>query len=279
MSQIDQAFIKAYAGQSRSSHSPEPHFMSASRTTDSNHDTGNVPMHQLGSLQPGTLATAHSAAALDTLEPCQWVDRFELPETCQSLIELAGVQLKQLAAVVSAQAERGGKLVLVTGCARGEGRSSTLLCLAHLLARAERRVAVVDADFARAGLARHVGLTPDLGWLNVLDGSNSLAESLIAARADYMTLLPLSGPAPTTDLQSCLPRMRLSFALLRKHYDHVLIDAGPLDDAASLVDHAHVDAAILVHKAGPRADAEVKRAEELLAVHQIPLLGVAENFG
>ena len=273
MSQIDQAFIKAYAGQTISNSTPEPHFMTASRVPDSNHEVTGLPLH------PGTLSATAPAAALDTLEPRQWVDRFELPETCQSLIEIAGVQLKQLAEVVCAHGDRGGKLVLVTGCARGEGRSSTLLCLAHLLARSDRRVAVVDADFARAGLARHVGLTPAVGWLDVLDGSNSLAESLIAARSDAMTLLPLSGPAPATDLKGCLPRMRLSFALLRKHYDHVLIDAGPLDDAESLVDHAHVDAAILVHKAGPQADAELKRVERLLAQHEIPLLGVAENFG
>src|SRR5215813_1327597 len=68
-----------------------------------------------------------------------------------------------------------GRVVIVTSPQRGDGKTTTALHLGTALSRGlGRRVAVIDADLARPGLAPMLGLGSGRGLSEVLEGSASL---------------------------------------------------------------------------------------------------------
>ena len=102
---------------------------------------------------------------------------------------------------------------------------------------------------------------------------------MIDAPDDHLSVLPLRGPvARPRDFLSGAA-WSTTFARLRRDYDLVLVDGGPLFVGLSTPTLPRaIDAAILVHNralTGPRA---VLRAREILESGGIPLLGLAETF-
>src|SRR5215470_3516715 len=65
-----------------------------------------------------------------------------------------------------------GRVVIVTSPSRGDGKTTTALHLGTALSRGlGRRVAVVDGDLSRPGLAPMLGLGSSRGVADVLDGT------------------------------------------------------------------------------------------------------------
>jgi len=68
-------------------------------------------------------------------------------------------------------------------------------------------------------------------------------------------------------------------ARLRRDYDLILLDGGPLFTGLSAaVLHRSVDAAVLVHHRGLSGERALLRAREVLERGGVPLLGLAETF-
>ena len=93
----------------------------------------------------------------------------------------------------------------------------------------------------------------------------------------------LAGPAklsisrPRDFLAS--PAWTCTLARLRRDFDLILVDGGPLFTGLSAaVLHRSVDAAVLVHHRGMTGERAVLRAREVLEAGGIPLLGLAETF-
>jgi protein-tyrosine kinase len=248
MGDIDQALARAYARRSSDEPSgspPPPHF---------------------------TLeAPATSVGASSTLE---W------PQTVRALEREHGDRFDRLAdALIAARDRQHLKVLLFTSCHRAEGRSTLLLTLARALARRPGRTLLVDADLAGPMLDRLLGLRPRLGLDDVIENGTSTADAVIDALDDHLSVLPLRRPVarPREFLEG--PAWSTTFARLRRDFDLILVDGGPLFVGLStpILPRA-IDAAILVHNrslTGPRA---VLRAREVLETGGIPLLGVAETF-
>jgi non-specific protein-tyrosine kinase len=141
--------------------------------------------------------------------------------------------------------------ILVTSAVEAEGKSTTAANLAVTLARAGKRVVLVDLDLRRPYLHRFFGLGGSRGVTNVALGDASLDEAL--ARVDLddavgeLYVLP-TGPLPpdpgefvgTYQLREILVR-------LREDFDMLVIDSPPLlrvGDAMRL--SASVDGVLVV---------------------------------
>jgi Mrp family chromosome partitioning ATPase len=75
------------------------------------------------------------------------------------------------------------------------------------------------------------------------------------------------------------PAWTCSLAWLRREFDLILVDGGPLFTGLSAVLlHRSVDAAVLVHHQGMTGERAILRAREVLTAGGIPLLGTAETF-
>ena len=59
------------------------------------------------------------------------------------------------------------------------------------LARHPLSTLVVDADLTGPMLARHLGLTPEVGLDDVVEGGRALSDALIDARDDHLSILPM----------------------------------------------------------------------------------------
>jgi Mrp family chromosome partitioning ATPase len=166
-----------------------------------------------------------------------------------------------------------GKLVLVTSAQRGDGKTTTALHVGVALSRAlGRRVAVVDADLERPGLAPMLGLGSGRGLSEVLEGSASLDDVLVRGEDGGPLLVPAGGPANHGRPGALLPVLNT----LREYNDIVLVDCAAMQDSAdaAILGRA-ADGVVLVVRAG--ATREESLVEALDGLIDAPLVGVVLN--
>jgi protein-tyrosine kinase len=258
MREVDDALARAYAqrdqADSPQSVPPAPHW--PARAPRSN----PAPAHA----QPegdSTIELQWPAIVL-TLER-RWGDRFE--QMADRLLEVR--QRQEL------------KVILFTSCHRAEGRTTLVLTLARALSRHPCRTLLVDADLTGPMLARLLGLRPDVGLDDVVESGQALSDALIDAADDHLGILPMRSALtrPRDFLTS--PAWTCVLARLRREYDLILVDGGPLFNGLSAtVMHRSVDAGVLVHHRGVTGERAIIRAREVLDAGGVPLLGLAETF-
>jgi capsular exopolysaccharide synthesis family protein len=116
----------------------------------------------------------------------------------------------------------------VTSTRPAEGKSTTALALATTLARAQRRVILVDGDM-RAPSVHHLGeVGHDRGLSNFLTGDDDLAT--MTFEMDGLGFVAMSaGPIPPNAAE-LLTGNRFSVLIERlgEHYDHVVVDSPPV---------------------------------------------------
>lgn len=118
--------------------------------------------------------------------------------------------------------------LLVTSSLSGEGKSSTAINLAQVLAQAGDRVLLVDADLRRPSLATELGLERTVGLTTVLIGDvelDDVTQPLETAGLDVLTSGPIP-PNPSELLGSEAMRSLLEAA--SEAYDYVVVDTAPL---------------------------------------------------
>jgi Mrp family chromosome partitioning ATPase len=202
------------------------------------------------------------------------------PETVRALEREHGDRFEGLAdALIEARARLHHKVLLFTSCHRAEGRTTLVLTLARALARRPGRTLLVDADLTGPMLARQLGLRPRVGLDDVIEEGQALAEALVEAPDDHLTILPLRAAVARPREFLGDPGWACLMARLRREFDLVLLDGSPLFAGLSAaVLHRSVDAAVLVHNRSLTGERATLRAREVLDAGGIPLLGLAETF-
>jgi Mrp family chromosome partitioning ATPase len=171
------------------------------------------------------------------------------------------------------------QVILFTSCRRAEGRSTLALTLARAVARRCQRAILVDADLASPSIASTLQLRPALGLEDVVPSNKLLADALLDAPPNRLAILPMRGPVPLPRAMIASPGWTCLMARLRRQFDLILLDGGPLFaglSAAAL--HRSVDAAVLVHHPAVAEQTSVQRALEVLGAAAIPVLGLARTF-
>lgn len=277
MSRLDQAFVSAFARNGKRRSRPP---------TDHGAKNG-VAGNGSAVKKPGKAAVALSAApAAEISEPKPFesrrqVDCFSWPEATRRMGSLVAAGFQSLAERIHRQYEQEtGRLLLMTSCYRGEGRTSIALCLARALARqGEAPVALVDGDFANPQLAEQLGIETDFGFEEVLSGRGNLGSALVESRWDHVTLLPVRRPVERPDDLATPSRLNQVLASLRPDYGVVLVDGAPLFSSPNpLATQADVDAAILVSNPAVTAQGSLEQAVRQLEEADVSLVGVVENF-
>ncbi|OMJ31130.1 exopolysaccharide biosynthesis protein [Sphingomonas sp. Sph1(2015)] len=116
----------------------------------------------------------------------------------------------------------------VTSTRPAEGKSTTALALATMLARAQRCVILVDGDMRSPSVHQLGGVDHDRGLSNFLAGDDRI-ETLTFPMTDLGFTAMSAGPIPPNAAE-LLTGNRLSLLLQRllEHYDHVVIDSPPV---------------------------------------------------
>ena len=125
-----------------------------------------------------------------------------------------------------ADADTSRRSLVVTSSVSGEGKTTTLVNLAIVLAESGATVAVIDADLRTPRLADYLGLDADRGLTDVLLGDVQLKESLQSWGTQHPLTVLSSGRIPTNPSELLgSTAMGTVLDVLSSSYDYVLIDA------------------------------------------------------
>lgn len=118
--------------------------------------------------------------------------------------------------------------IAVTSTRPAEGKSTTALALATTLARAGRRVILVDGDMRSPSVHHLGGVGHDYGLSNFLSGQDNI-DALTFPMNDLGFTAMSAGPLPPNAAE-LLTSSRLSVLIdrLLESYDHVVIDSPPV---------------------------------------------------
>ncbi len=116
----------------------------------------------------------------------------------------------------------------VTSTRPAEGKSTTALALATTLARAQRKVILVDGDMRSPSVHHLGGVDHDYGLSNFLTGQDNI-EALTFQMTELGFTAMSAGPIPPNAAE-LLTGNRLSVLINRllETYDHVVIDSPPV---------------------------------------------------
>jgi flagellar biosynthesis protein FlhG len=119
------------------------------------------------------------------------------------------------------------RIVAVTSGKGGVGKTFVTANLAAALARAGRRVLVLDADLGLANLDVVLNLFPKITLHDVFTGKSSLADAILPAPGGFSVLLAGSGMVEysrmTPEVRDQLQKV---IAEVEPKFDHVLLDTG-----------------------------------------------------
>ncbi len=132
---------------------------------------------------------------------------------------------------------QGCKIIAVTSAISGDGKTTTSVNLAQIIAQQSDRVLLIDADMRKGTIRRHLGLQKTHGLSSILSGMSQMVDEVIIKTPygfDCMTAGP-TPPNPAELLSSNV--MKELLELLSNHYDYIIIDTTPcsiVSDALAL---------------------------------------------
>lgn len=171
------------------------------------------------------------------------------------------------------------KTLMFTSSMSSEGKTTSGINLAIVLAQNGAKVLMVDGDLRKPRLHKAFGLplSPGLSEYLVGDEGNWIYETSIP-NLNVLTAGTLP-PNPAELLGSGLMSENLEKARLRDQYDHIIVDAPPvLGLADPMIISTKVDAVILVANSGTVSIDAVKDTVKRLRSIRAPLLGTVLNM-
>jgi succinoglycan biosynthesis transport protein ExoP len=171
------------------------------------------------------------------------------------------------------------KTVLVTSSQPSEGKTTTVVNLATMLAQTGADVLVLDCDLRRPRVHAHFGIANARGVTNYLSGEANVA-SLIQSydKLPNLKVLP-SGPVPPNAAELLgSDEMRKLLYVLAENFTHIVIDSPPaisFTDASIL--STMVDGVMLVVHGGHTSRSVARRAKQQLQDVGAHLFGIVLN--
>ena len=171
------------------------------------------------------------------------------------------------------------KTVLVTSSQPSEGKTTTAVNTAMMLAQTGADVLILDCDLRRPRIHAHFNLANVRGVSNYLSGETDIG-SLIQTSDKLPNLKVItSGPVPPNAAELLgSDEMRRFLALLNENFSHIIIDSPPaisFTDASIL--STLVDGVMLVVHGGRSSRAVVRRAKQQLLDVGAHIFGIVLN--
>jgi succinoglycan biosynthesis transport protein ExoP len=172
------------------------------------------------------------------------------------------------------------KTILVTSSQPSEGKTTTAINTAFMLAQTGGQILIIDCDLRRPRLHAQFNLSNARGLTNCLSGESDDLDALIQTyeKQPNLKVLP-SGPIPPNPAELLgSDEMRRLLAKLSKRFTHIIVDSPPaisFTDASIL--STFVDGVILVVHGGRSSRAVVRRAKQQLLDVGAHVFGVVLN--
>ena len=171
------------------------------------------------------------------------------------------------------------KTILVTSSQPSEGKTTTTINTAFMLAQTGAEVLVVDCDLRRPRLHAHFDAPNNRGLTNWLSGETDIDSLMQTLPAQPNLKFLTSGPVPPNPAELLgSDEMRKLLAILSERFSHIVIDSPPaisFTDASIL--STMVDGVVLVVHGGRSSRAVVRRAKQQLLDVGAHIFGVVLN--
>ncbi|MBU0655788.1 MAG: polysaccharide biosynthesis tyrosine autokinase [Gammaproteobacteria bacterium] len=167
----------------------------------------------------------------------------------------------------------------VTSPLPGEGKSTTAISLATMLAASGKKVLLIDADLRKPTVHKRLNLANDYGLTHYLatEEEGNLLHKIRNTRALFAICAGPAVPDPVEMLSST--KMQNLLNRSRKTFDHIIIDAPPvLGMADSLVLSNRADGTILMVASDRSTRHDVKMAIEVLEKSHGKILGIVQSM-
>jgi succinoglycan biosynthesis transport protein ExoP len=171
------------------------------------------------------------------------------------------------------------KVIMVTSALPQEGKTTTSINTAVVLAQKGVRVLLIDADLRRPSIHKTLGMGPHSGLSNVLTGSTTIEQAITpSAVLPNLFVLPSGTPPPNPAELLASANMRDVLNQLREQYDHVVIDTPPsLSVTDAVVLSPRADAVVLVIRSGQTTKQALRRSRDVLMQVNAKVVGVLLN--
>ena len=171
------------------------------------------------------------------------------------------------------------KVIMITSALPQEGKTTTSMNSAVVLAQKGVRVLLIDADLRRPSIHKNLGLGPHTGLSNVLTGSATLEQAIThASILPNLDVLTAGTPPPNPAELLASTNMRDLLAQLREQYDHIVIDTPPsLSVTDAVVLSPRADAVVLVIRSSQTTKQALRRSRDLLTSVNAKVVGVLLN--
>jgi succinoglycan biosynthesis transport protein ExoP len=173
------------------------------------------------------------------------------------------------------------QMLLVCSSWPNEGKSTTAINLATVLAQADKRVLLVDADLRRPSLQRYyqIGVHP-IGLSEILSGAPYDHEKFVHPdpAVPHLQLLPAGAIPPSSSELLMSAQMTKIVEQWRRAYDFIVIDSAPIlaiSDALFLASVA--DAVVIVVRAGSTPKKALRTLKESILKVRGKIAGVLLN--
>jgi polysaccharide biosynthesis transport protein len=171
------------------------------------------------------------------------------------------------------------RVIMVTSALPQEGKTTTSINCAVVLAQKGVRVLLIDADLRRPSIHKTLGMGPHSGLSNVLTGSTTLEQAITrTAVLPNLYVLAAGTPPPNPAELLASSNMRDLLTQLREQYDHIVIDTPPsLSVTDAVVLSPRADAVVLVIRSGQTTKVALRRSRDILTQVNAKVVGVLLN--
>ncbi|HXB99923.1 MAG TPA: polysaccharide biosynthesis tyrosine autokinase [Terriglobales bacterium] len=171
------------------------------------------------------------------------------------------------------------KVIMVTSARPQEGKTTTSINTAIVLAQKGVRVLLIDADLRRPSVHKTLGMGPRSGLSNVLTGSATVQQTItLSPILSNLYILPAGTPPPNPAELLASANMKELIDQLRGQYDHIVIDTPPtLSVTDAVVLSPRADATILVIRSGQTTKQALRRSRDILMQVNAHVAGVLLN--
>src|SRR5579871_958871 len=171
------------------------------------------------------------------------------------------------------------KVIMITSALPQEGKTTTSINCAVVLAQKGIRVLLIDADLRRPSIHKTLGMGPRSGLSNVLTGSADLQQAITRSPVlPNLSILPAGTPPPNPAELLASSNMRDVLEELRGQYDHIVVDTPPtLSVTDAVVLSPRADAIVLVIRSGQTTKQALRRSRDILMQVNAKVSGVLLN--